>query len=126
MGRLGKLETAILEVLWTHGPMTVRKLLENFPRKGRPAYSTLLTTMGRMRGKGLVVIAAKAGSANVYRAVLSRQAVQRRAVDEMMGLFAGQALALMVQLIDAGKLSLKDVEEAERRLRSRARKPGKA
>ena len=126
MGRLGKLETAILEVLWTHGPMTVRKLLENFPRKGRPAYSTLLTTMGRMRGKGLVVIAAKAGSANVYRAVLSRQAVQRRAVDEMMGLFAGQALPLMSHLIDAGKLSLKDVEEAQRRLHARLRKPGKA
>lgn len=123
MGRLGKLETAILEVLWTHGPMTVRRILENFPRKGRPAYSTILTTMGRMKGKGLVALAAKAGSANVYQAVLSREAVQRRAVDEMMGLFAGQALPLMSCLIDAGKLSLKEVEEAERRLR--LRKPGK-
>lgn len=126
MGRLGKLETAILEVLWTHGSMTVRRILENFPRKGRPAYSTILTTMGRMKGKGLVAIAAKAGSANVYQAALSREAAQRHLVDEMMGLFAGQALPLMSLLIDTGKLTLKDVEEAERRLRAGLRKPGKA
>lgn len=126
LGRLGKLETAILEVLWTHGPTTVRGILENFPRKGRPAYSTILTTMGRMKGRRLVAIAAKTGSANVYRAILSREAVQRRAVDEVMGLFAGQALPLMSCLIDAGKLSLKEVEEADRRLRARLRKPGKA
>lgn len=105
--------------------MTVRKLLENLPRKGRPAYSTVLTTMGRMTSKGVVAITAKSASANVYQAVLSREAVQRRAVDETMGLFAGQALPLMSHLIDAGKLSLKDVEEAERRLRARLRKPGK-
>lgn len=121
----GKLETVILEVLWTHGPLTVRKLLENFPRKDRPAYNTVLTIMGRMKGKGLVAIAGKAGSANVYQAALSREAAQRRAMDETIGLFAGQALPLMSHLIDAGKLTLKDVEEAERRLRASLRKPGK-
>lgn len=125
LGRLGKLETAILEVLWTHGPLTVRGILEKSSRKSRPAYSTILTIMGRMRGKGLVAVSGKTGNANVYQVVLSREAVQRRAVDETMGLFAGQALSLMSHLIDAGKLSLKDVEEAERRLRANLRKPAK-
>lgn len=121
-----KLETAILEALWTHGPMAVREMLARFPSKGRPGYNTVLTIMGRMKRKGLVSVAGKTGNANVYQAVVSRDAAQRRAMDAVMGQFAGQALALMVQLIDAGKLNLKDVEEAERRLRSRARKPGKA
>lgn len=121
----GKLETAILEVLWTRGPLTTRKLLENLPRKGRPAYNTILTTMGRMKGKGLVAVTGKAGSAHVYRAALSREAAERRAMDEAIGLFAGQALPLMSHLIDTGKLTLKDVEEAERRLRARLRKPDK-
>lgn len=125
MGRLSKLETAILEVLWSHGPATVRAILDGFPRKGRPAYNTILTTMGRMKDKGLVAVAGKAGNANRYQAALSREAAQRRAMDEMMGLFAGQALPLMSHLIDAGKLTLKDVEEAERRLRASLRKPGK-
>jgi predicted transcriptional regulator len=121
----GKLETAILEVLWGHGPMTVRKLLESFPRKGRPAYNTILTVMVRMKRKGLVAIAGKAGNANLYQAALSHEAAQRRAMDEMLEPFAGQASQLMPHLIDAGKLSLKDVEEAERRLRASLRKPGK-
>jgi hypothetical protein len=34
-------------------------------------------------------------------------------------------MGLMTSLIDAGKLTLKDVEEAERRLRAGARKPNK-
>lgn len=118
-----KLELAILEVLWSHGPGAVREILERFPRKSRPAYNTVLTLMGRMKGKGLVGVAGKAGAANVYQASVSRGEMQRRVMDEMMALFSGQARGLMASLIDAGKLSLKDVEEAERRLR--AHKPTK-
>lgn len=126
VGGPSQLEMAILEVLWVRGPTTVRGILEGFPRKGRPAYNTILTMTGRMRAKGLVAVAGKTGNANVYRAVLSRDAVQQGMMDEMLGLFAGQAAPLMSHLIDAGKLTLKDVEEAERRLRARLRKPGKA
>lgn len=120
-----KLEMAILEVLWSHGPAAVREILERFPRNTRPAYNTVLTLMGRMKGKGLVAVPRKAGAANVYQAVISREEMQRRVMDEMVALFSGQAMGLMTSLIDAGKLTLKDVEEAERRLRASARKPNK-
>lgn len=119
-----KLEMAILEVLWAHGAASVREILERFPRKGRPTHNSILTVMGRMKAKGLVAVTSKIGNANVYQAAISREAAQRRVMDEMLGLFAGQALPLMTHLIGAGKLTLKDVEEAERRLRaSRTRKP---
>ena len=115
---------AILEALWTHGAASVRAILERFPRKGRPSANSVSTVMGRMKGKGLVAIASKIGNANVYQAAISRETVQRRRMDEMLGLFAGQALPLMTHLIGTGKLTLKDVEEAERRLRARrTRKP---
>jgi BlaI family penicillinase repressor len=125
VGGPSKLEMAILEVLWTHGAAPVREILAHFPRKSRPSHNTILTLMGRMKGKGLVAVAGKTGNANVYQAAISRDAVQRGLMDEMLGLFAGQAAPLMSHLIDAGKLTLKDVEEAERRLRARLRKPGK-
>lgn len=125
MGRLSKLETAILEVLWSHGPAAVREILEAFPAKGRPAYNTIQTMMGRMEAKGLVAVLKKIGNANIYQAGISRDAAQRRLMDEMMALFSGQALPLMSYLIDTGKLTLKDVEEAERRLRASRSKPGK-
>lgn len=125
VGGPSQLETAVLEVLWTYGPAPVREILARFPRKGRPGYNTVLTMMGRMKSKGLVAVAGKTGNANVYQAAVSREAVQRRLMDEMMGLFAGQAFPLMSLLIDTGKLTLKDVEEAERRLRASLRKPDK-
>ena len=125
MGRLSKLEMAIMEVLWAHGPASVREILERFPRKGRPAYNTVLTVIGRMKGKGLAAIARKIGNANIYQAAISREAVQRHLMDEMLGLFAGQAFPLMSHLIDTGKLSLREVEAAERQLRAGRRKQRK-
>jgi predicted transcriptional regulator len=113
---------AILEVLWTHGPAAVREILGRFPRNGRPSHNTVLTMMGRMKKRGLVAVSAKAGNANIYQAAISREAVQRRVMDEMLGLFAGQAFPLMSHLIDAGKLSLREVEAAERCLRAGRRK----
>jgi predicted transcriptional regulator len=114
----GKLETAILELLWAHGPAAVRQIVARFPSKGRPRYSTVLTTIGRMKSKGLVAIAGKTGNANIYRAVLARDTAQRRRMDEMMAPFSGQAFALMSSLIETGKVTLKDVEAAARRLRA--------
>lgn len=115
--RLSKLEMAILEVLWTHGPLPVRDMQARFPKSGRPSYNTIQTTIGRMERKKVVAFVTKLGNAHIYQAAISRDLVQRRLADELIGLFSGQALPLMSHLIDAGKLTLKDVEEAERRLR---------
>jgi predicted transcriptional regulator len=116
---------AIMEVLWAHGPASVREILERFPRKSRPAYNTVLTVIGRMKGKGLAAIARKIGNANIYQSAISRETVQRHVMEEMLGLFAGQAFPLMSHLIDTGKLSLREVEAAERQLRAGRRKQRK-
>jgi hypothetical protein len=55
-------------------------------------------------------------------AVISRTAAQRRLVDDFLGLFGGQAQPVMVHLIEAGKLRLEDVLEAEKILRDLAKK----
>lgn len=118
VGQLSKLEMAIMEVLWANGPASVRAIQEGFPKKGRPACNTIQTVMGRLKAKGAAAVVKKTGNANIYQAAISRDDVQRRVMDEMLGLFAGQALPLMSHLIDTGKLTLKEVEEAERRLRA--------
>ena len=125
LGRLSKLEMAIMEVLWAHGPASVREILEHFPRKSRPGTNSISTVMGRMKGKGLIAVTKKIGNANICQAAISREAVQRRVMDEMLGLFAGQAFPLMSHLIATGKLSLPEVEAAEKRLRAGRRKRGK-
>ncbi len=53
---------------------------------------------------------------------LSRHKAQRRLIDDLLGFFGGSAQPVMAHLIDAGKLTLEDVDEAEDLLRQRRKK----
>ena len=115
--RLSKLEMAIMEVLWTNGASSVRKIQEQFPKRGRPAYNTIQTTIGRLEGKRAVVRIEKIGNAQIFNASISRGTAQRRLMDDLMALFGGQTQPVMSYLVDTGKLTMKDIEDAEAQLR---------
>jgi hypothetical protein len=51
-----------------------------------------------------------------FEAAVSREAAQRRLVDELLGLFGGRSRPIMAHLIESGTLTLDDVREAERTL----------
>jgi BlaI family penicillinase repressor len=53
--------------------------------------------------------------------VISRGATQRRLIDEFLALFDGGVQPVMAHLIHSGKLSLEDVQEAEKVIRSLGR-----
>ena len=55
-------------------------------------------------------------SANIFEAAVTREAAQRRLVDELLGLFGGRSRPIMAHLIESGNLTLDDVREAERTL----------
>ena len=118
--RLSKLELQIMETLWTGGTLAVREIQERFPARGRPAYTTIQTTIGRLETKKAVVRVRKIGNAHIYQAAVSRSAAQRRLVDDLLALFGGRSQPVMAHLIDAGKLSLEDVQEAEKLVRAAA------
>jgi BlaI family penicillinase repressor len=48
--------------------------------------------------------------------------VQRRLIDDLLGLFGGRTQPVMAHLIETGKLTLDDVKEAEKALRDLERK----
>ena len=52
--KLSKLEFQIMEALWTQGDLSIREVQEAFPAKGRPAYTTIQTTIYRLEVKGVV------------------------------------------------------------------------
>ncbi len=53
---LGELESAVLSTLWDHGaPLSVRDVLARLRRKPALAYTTVLTVLDRLHGKGVVV-----------------------------------------------------------------------
>ncbi len=123
--RLSKLELQIMETLWTGGTLSVREIQERFPARGRPAYTTIQTTIGRLETKKAVTKVRKIGNAHIYQAAVSRSAAQRRLVDDLLALFGGRSQPVMAHLIEAGKLSLEDVQEAEKLVRAAAAKDKK-
>lgn len=120
--RLTKLELQIMEALWSHGASSVREIQEAFPEKERPAYTTVQTMVYRLEGKNAVRRVKKIGNAHIFEATISRTVAQRRLIDELLGFFGGRSQPVMAHLIEAGKLTLEDVQEAEQLLRRMPKK----
>ena len=115
--KLTKLELQIMEALWTLGPSCIRDVQQFFPAEGRPAYTTVQTTIYRMEGKKAVRRVRKISNAHIFEAVVSREAAQSRLIDDLLGLFGGRTQPVMAHLIDSGRLTLDDLEEARQALR---------
>jgi BlaI family transcriptional regulator, penicillinase repressor len=120
--RLSKLELQIMEALWTRGASSIREIQEQFPERGRPAYTTVQTIVYRLEAKKAVRRVKKIGNAHVFEALVSQRAAQRRLIDELLSVFGGRTQPVMAHLIQSGKLTLEDVQEAEQTLRRLARK----
>lgn len=115
--KLSELEFQIMEALWNHGASSIREIQENFPEKGRPAYTTIQTTVYRLEGKGAVQRVKKVGNFHIFEAAISRDDAQRRLIDDLLALFGGRTQPVMAHLVKSGKLTLDDVKEAEKALR---------
>ena len=115
--RLSKLEIQIMEALWTRGASSVREIQEAFPEKDRPAYTTVQTMVYRLETKKAIRRLKKIGNAHIFEAIVSRNAAQRRLIDELLSFFGGRSQPVVAHLIEAGKLTLEDVQEAEQLLK---------
>ncbi len=118
--RLSKLELRIMQILWKQGDLSIREVQESFPRRNRPAYTTIQTTIYRLEGKGAVERIRKIGNAHIFKAVASRSEAERRLVDDLLSLFDGHSQPVMSYLIESGSLTLDDIKEAEAALRKAA------
>jgi len=78
--------------------------------------------MYRMEAKNILRRVKKVGNFHVFEATISRNAAQRRLVDDLLALFGGRTQPVMAHLIESGKLTLEDVKEAEKTLRKLERK----
>ena len=115
--KLSKLEHQIMEALWSRcAAASVREILEAFPEKGRPAYTTVQTMVYRLEEKGAIRRTRKIGNAHIFEAVISRASAQRRLIDELLAFFGGSSQPVVAHLIESGNLTLDDVKEAEQLL----------
>jgi predicted transcriptional regulator len=120
--KLTKLELKIMETLWRTGQASIREIQEAFPDKNRPAYTTIQTIVYRLEIKKAVRRARKVGNFHIFEPAVSRDAAQRKLIDDLLALFGGSTQPVMAHLIESGKLTLDDVKEAEKLLRQLDRK----
>jgi BlaI family transcriptional regulator, penicillinase repressor len=117
-----RLELQIMQALWDNGKAAIREIQETFPEPGRPAYTTIQTTVYRLEAKNAVRRVKKIGNAHIFEAVVSRNAAQTRLIDELLGLFGGRTQPVMAHLIESGRLTMDDVKEAEQTLKRLSKK----
>ena len=116
--RLSKLELKIMEALWTQGVLSIREIQERFPKKDRPAYTTVQTTVYRLEAKKAVRRAKKISNAHIFEAVISRTATHHKLIDDLLGVLGGNLQPFVAHLVETGKLTREDIMQAEEILRT--------
>jgi BlaI family penicillinase repressor len=115
--RLARLVLQILEALWSLGKASIREIQETFPEP-RPAYTTIQTTVYRLESKGAVRRVRKISNAHIFEPLVARDIARHRLLDDILSLFGGRAQPMMAQLAEAGKLTLDDVRELEKTIKT--------
>ena len=111
---LSQQEIRILEEFWKHGRLSIREILESFPKKQRPPYTTVQAIIYRMEEKGALQRIRKIGNAHVFEAMVSREEARGHAIEDLLGLFGGRTQTVMAHLVESGKLTRDDIRQAER------------
>jgi BlaI family transcriptional regulator, penicillinase repressor len=124
--RFTPLELQVMEALWTNGPSSVREIHEAFPEQGRPAFTTVQTTIYRLEAKKALHCVKRISNANIFEAVVSRADAERRLLDDVVAFFGGKTHRVMAHLAESGRLTLEDIEQAEQALRDARRRKGRS
>lgn len=114
--KLTKLELQIMDAFWNQGTLSIREVQETFPEPGRPAYTTIQTTVYRLEEKGALRRSRKIGNAHIFEPLVTREDARGRLIDDLLGLFGGRMQPVMAHLVESGKLTIDDVREAEKLL----------
>ena len=114
--KLTNLELQIMEALWSQGKASIREIQETFPEKGRPAYTTIQTTVYRLEAKApiydeLLKLGAGGGEFNLLPCLNERDDWIRALAD-----IARQHLAGW--LIESGDARLERNEAEDNRTRA--------
>ena len=111
-------ELAILRVLWSRGPSTVRDVAVEMGREG--SYTTVLKLLQIMADKGLVR-RDEASRTHVYHAAASEDDTQRQLVGDLLHrAFNGAAGKLVLRALEDGKVTASELAEIRRLLNSRS------
>ena len=103
-------ELAILRVLWTRGPSTVREVQEELSRERTVGYTTALKLLQIMHDKGLVQ-RDESQRTHVYSVSKTQEETQGQLVGDLLDrAFGGSAMQLVMQALSGGKVSKSELD----------------
>ncbi|HJN18868.1 MAG TPA: BlaI/MecI/CopY family transcriptional regulator [Armatimonadota bacterium] len=104
-------ELAILRVLWSRGPSTVRDVHENLARVHETGYTTTLKLLQIMAQKGLVT-RDESRRSHVYTTTVTEDETQRQIVGDVLErAFGGSARQLVMQALSTKRASPEELAE---------------
>jgi BlaI family transcriptional regulator, penicillinase repressor len=83
---LTRQELQIMKVIWEQGAASVKEVCDTISKRKATAYTTILTLMGILEGKGALVHT-RAGRAYIYKPLLTRQQATRNHVHDVLNRF---------------------------------------
>ena len=115
---LTEAEFAIMKSLWALGSATVAEVrsLTRSESSAEPAYTTVMTLLGRMEKTGAVKVD-KSREPFVYRPAFQKASARRERLREFIrSVFDGHADELVLQLVEDEALSEEDLRRIEKKL----------
>ena len=104
-------ELEILQVIWEHGPSTVRFVNDYLSQQKQVGYTTTLKIMQIMADKGLLK-RDTSGKTHIYKAAESQQKTQQQLIDKLMATaFGGSAMKLVLQALGNKKSTKAEINE---------------
>ncbi len=107
-------ELEVLQVLWRQGPCTVRQVMEELNRDHRRAYTSVLSLLNVMNGKGLLRRQPR-GRAFVYLPRVQEKTTLRQMVADLVKrAFAGSTRQLVTHALEQTDPSPAELDELQR------------
>lgn len=112
-----ELELAILKVLWSQGPCSVKQIQEALASTRGLAYTTVMTMLTIMTNKKYVR-RTKAGTGNVYAAAIEQDAASNNMLQDLVQrVYDGSVPAVMQQLLETSDLDAQELEAIRQLIR---------
>jgi len=115
--QLTRCELEVMDVVWNRRRATVQDVVDAVART--LAYTTVMTTMKILDGKGVIRRCGKVGRAFLYEPLVSRDDVQRAMAGELTEkLFGGSVKSVVLSLIDGHSMSAAEIDELKQAIES--------
>lgn len=110
-GRPTAAELAVLQLLWQHGPLTVKAVHEKLNEANPVVYTTILKTMQVMLERDFVSREPH-GRAHLYTAAIEEEATKSRLIDVFVErAFGGSAMKMVMKALGNNRTSQAELDQ---------------